>query len=310
MDTVGKSSGRKEVKASGSAKSRAHLHTHLRKTKICAFHLRAACQFGDECAFAHTSTELQPTPDLSKTQICQAFISGGCTDPNCSYAHGDEELRAPVVPFKNTMCLWHKRGKCRKGEHCRFAHGPNQASEPAQVSEKGRRGIDMEERSARAGAGAGAAINFGKCIEPMKVESTAIYRHAHEVPNVGMESSHPQMRWLPPGLSAPQSKARTGLDAKYGATDGLHMNSKTPTMDWEGNHLYEDIKYIQDQIANLSMALEATATARSRIEGSGNSTVPPAFDARRRVAPTAFPAHEQSFSKPSMLQQDFTCERG
>jgi hypothetical protein len=87
------------------------------------YHLKGACQYGSDCAFAHSCTELQSTPDLRKTRLCQAFDAGGCDNPDCSFAHGEEELRSTNLFFKKTLCIWNQKGKCRNGEQCRFAHG-------------------------------------------------------------------------------------------------------------------------------------------------------------------------------------------
>jgi len=99
------------------------LHKQLRKTKFCMFHLQGACQFGKDCAFAHSVTEMNGTPDLRKTQMCKAFLEGNCEDPACNYAHGEAELRSTDMFFKKSLCIWNEKGKCRNGSQCRFAHG-------------------------------------------------------------------------------------------------------------------------------------------------------------------------------------------
>jgi hypothetical protein len=100
------------------------LHTQLRKTKICMYHLRGACQYSTNCAFAHTCSELQGTPDLAKTRLCKTYAATGlCTDMECTFAHGEEELRSTNSFFKKTLCMWNEKGKCRNGDQCRFAHG-------------------------------------------------------------------------------------------------------------------------------------------------------------------------------------------
>mmetsp|Transcript_87142 Transcript_87142/g.159721 ORF Transcript_87142/g.159721 Transcript_87142/m.159721 type:complete len:375 (-) Transcript_87142:155-1279(-) len=103
--------------------SRNCLHKQLRKTKFCMFHLQGACQFGKDCAFAHSVTEMNGTPDLRKTQLCKAFAEGKCEDPQCNFAHGETELRSTDMFFKKSLCIWNEKGKCRNGSQCRFAHG-------------------------------------------------------------------------------------------------------------------------------------------------------------------------------------------
>mmetsp|Transcript_67248 Transcript_67248/g.161175 ORF Transcript_67248/g.161175 Transcript_67248/m.161175 type:complete len:398 (-) Transcript_67248:231-1424(-) len=101
---------------------RACLQKQLRKTKLCTYHLKGACQFGEECAFAHSSTEMEDVPDLRKTRLCKAFQEGTCTNPDCTFAHGENELRSTDMFFKKTLCFWNDKGRCRSGANCRFAH--------------------------------------------------------------------------------------------------------------------------------------------------------------------------------------------
>jgi len=72
--------------------------------------------------FAHSINELQDGPDLYKTQLCADFINGGCDNPDCTFAHGHQELQ-PFPTLKQKLCKWHRKGKCRNGESCSFAHG-------------------------------------------------------------------------------------------------------------------------------------------------------------------------------------------
>lgn len=99
------------------------LHKQLRKTKFCVYHLQGVCQFGENCAFAHSCGELQGAPDLRKTRLCRAFVNGGCKDRDCDFAHSEEELRSTDMFYKKTLCMWFEKGRCRNGEQCRFAHG-------------------------------------------------------------------------------------------------------------------------------------------------------------------------------------------
>lgn len=95
---------------------------------MCAFFLHGACVYGKACAFAHNPNELKDSPDLTKTRLCQTYAeTGSCTDPECRFAHGDDELR--LVNFKTSMCFWHEKGRCRNGDNCRFAHGNSELQE-------------------------------------------------------------------------------------------------------------------------------------------------------------------------------------
>jgi len=66
---------------------------------------------------------MQKVPDLRKTRICKAFLAGMCNTPDCSFAHGEDELRSTDLCYKKTMCSWFEKGCCRNGDSCRFAHG-------------------------------------------------------------------------------------------------------------------------------------------------------------------------------------------
>mmetsp|Transcript_54329 Transcript_54329/g.117580 ORF Transcript_54329/g.117580 Transcript_54329/m.117580 type:complete len:303 (+) Transcript_54329:112-1020(+) len=293
VDTVGQVMAKKEGGQSlrGKAKPRFHLHSQLRKTKICNFHLRGACQFGDECAFAHTSTELQPTPDLSKTQLCAAFASGGCTQEDCSYAHGEEELRAASVPFKNTMCLWNRKGKCRKGEMCLFAHSADELCSEAVPSKKGMSGKEH---------------NFFKYAEPMKVEPNGIFMrapraHVPNVPNVPAVKASLRTPPGPPGLP-PRSAGDHGELAR-GMKKGSQMDSKSAP-DWEGKLLHEDIQHIQNQIAALSMSLlAASARARTGAAKNGDQHNPQTNGQRQHDAYPAVAAYGQGSREASYLHR-------
>lgn len=102
---------------------RSCLTNQLRKTRICAYHLKGTCRYGNACAFAHSCTELQSIPDLRKTRLCEAYEQGWCTNKDCSFAHGEEDLRTTNLFYKKTLCIWNAKGKCRSGDQCRFAHG-------------------------------------------------------------------------------------------------------------------------------------------------------------------------------------------
>lgn len=121
----------------GLGPRRSCLTSQLRKTKICIYHLRGSCQYGADCAFAHSCAEVQAAPDLRKTRLCRAFEAGKCSDAKCSFAHGERELRSTNLVYKTSMCIWNEKGKCRNGDQCRFAHGstelrPGQVGRPKQ----------------------------------------------------------------------------------------------------------------------------------------------------------------------------------
>lgn len=107
------------------------LHQHLVKTKICSYFSKGACHYGDDCAFAHSTTELKNTPNLRKTRICKAFVEGRCYNKNCNFAHGERELVKTELFHKKSLCVWHEKGSCRNGYNCRFAHGVAELRRPS-----------------------------------------------------------------------------------------------------------------------------------------------------------------------------------
>jgi len=94
----------------------------LRKTKMCVYHSQNNCSLGSNCLFAHSPGELHNGPDLYKTQICSDFMNGQCINADCTFAHGVVEMR-PFPTLKQKLCKWHRKGRCRNGENCGFAHG-------------------------------------------------------------------------------------------------------------------------------------------------------------------------------------------
>jgi len=121
-DQAGRSDSAPDSQASEKPRKNC-LHRQFHKTKMCNYHLKGTCHFGEDCAFAHSSTELQATPDLRNTRMCKAHQEGGCNDPECSFAHGEEELVSTGLFHKKSLCKCHEKGKCRNGDQCRFAHG-------------------------------------------------------------------------------------------------------------------------------------------------------------------------------------------
>lgn len=97
----------------------------LHKTKLCVYSVQGSCRLGSKCSFAHAASEVQDAPNLHKTQLCEAYAEGKCSNEHCTFAHGEEELRLSPN-FKNKLCKWFDKGKCRNGSDCSFAHGEEQ----------------------------------------------------------------------------------------------------------------------------------------------------------------------------------------
>jgi len=161
--------------AAVGAPRRTTLHTSLRdklqKTKLCAYYSKGGCQYGDRCAFAHSTEEVQEPPDLRNTRLCERVVQGfACEDPQCPFAHQQSELRSTGLFFKTATCIWHEKGTCRNGANCRFAHGLAELSqthdEPAAPAKQ------TDKRKVLKGKRGAALGKVGvKCPadEPMKV---------------------------------------------------------------------------------------------------------------------------------------------
>ncbi|EER14604.1 conserved hypothetical protein, partial [Perkinsus marinus ATCC 50983] len=59
-------------KSSSAASSR---NTFV-KIRLCKFYEHGLCWHGDNCSYAHGEKELRQAPDLRKTKICHQFRLG------------------------------------------------------------------------------------------------------------------------------------------------------------------------------------------------------------------------------------------
>lgn len=160
-DVTGQQAAPTKAKQSGNAGTAAHrasLQVQLKKTKICVYHLRGECFYGEDCTFAHSCSELQSMPDLSKTRLCKMFSAGNCDDESCNFAHGEQEMRSTNMFYKRTLCIWNEKGKCKNFDQCRFAHGTAElrTEHKSQESSKGAGKGDGRSRRQRKGKGASA----------------------------------------------------------------------------------------------------------------------------------------------------------
>merc|ERR1719401_3252149 len=58
-------------------------------------------------------------------------MAGYCANPDCTFAHGEVDLK-PFQCMKKKLCKWHVKGVCRNGSTCSFAHGQQELEEYAQ----------------------------------------------------------------------------------------------------------------------------------------------------------------------------------
>ncbi|CAK0837573.1 unnamed protein product [Prorocentrum cordatum] len=135
---------RRSLSASMQTMPETNFRAHLAKTKFCSYFHRGTCHYGDQCAFAHFASELQSTPNLQKTRLCEAFLKGCCQKTDCKFAHGKHELITAELFHKTTMCSWHEKGKCRYGDRCRFAHGGDELRPPQPHQLKSQSGASVD----------------------------------------------------------------------------------------------------------------------------------------------------------------------
>mmetsp|Transcript_115433 Transcript_115433/g.216157 ORF Transcript_115433/g.216157 Transcript_115433/m.216157 type:complete len:349 (-) Transcript_115433:240-1286(-) len=192
--------------------SRNCLHKQLRKTKFCMFHLQGACQFGKDCAFAHSVTEMNGTPDLRKTQLCKAFAEGKCEDPQCNFAHGETELRSTDMFFKKSLCIWNEKGKCRNGSQCRFAHGLTElrlhiGKEAAHAAETAAQNKGGRRRKGKANSEKTSSTGSGSSSENTHISSSNSPRSGSSSDNFSHQSAAEPMKVQPQAVS-PQEPSR------------------------------------------------------------------------------------------------------
>jgi len=88
------------VRRAGVASER-RLKKLCKKTKMCRFVAKAACNRGEDCLFAHSVEDLAAMPDLSRTKMCRTLrVTGNCTDPYCAFTHSKTEMRTALAKGK------------------------------------------------------------------------------------------------------------------------------------------------------------------------------------------------------------------
>jgi len=116
------------VREGCEAKQGGLFRQQFRKTRLCRYHMEGCCWNGGACRFAHSDSELQGGPDLTKTSVCTAWMAGSCPFEarDCPFAHGSKELRCTRLYFKTAVCKDFMDGTCTAGDLCRFAHGAHE----------------------------------------------------------------------------------------------------------------------------------------------------------------------------------------
>lgn len=92
------------------------------KTKMCP--KLESCTLGKNCSFAHSDRELRPLPEFKKTAICYNYRRGKCFNPDCKFAHGEEDMMGyiPQTTMQaRKICPFFIVGRCRN-DNCMHAH--------------------------------------------------------------------------------------------------------------------------------------------------------------------------------------------
>eukprot|EP00928_Gymnodinium_smaydae_P013481 TRINITY_DN14914_c0_g1_i1.p1 TRINITY_DN14914_c0_g1~~TRINITY_DN14914_c0_g1_i1.p1 ORF type:complete len:358 (+),score=45.05 TRINITY_DN14914_c0_g1_i1:74-1147(+) len=65
----------------------------MTKTRLCKHFDKGSCNYGDQCAYAHSTEELADRPDFERTKMCAWFPLGRCHKKVCRFAHYTEDIR-------------------------------------------------------------------------------------------------------------------------------------------------------------------------------------------------------------------------
>jgi hypothetical protein len=66
----------------------------------------------------------------------QKDADGTSGNTSTTAIQSDEEVRSIDMFYKKSLCSWYERGRCRKGEQCRFAHGADELRKYAEGQSK------------------------------------------------------------------------------------------------------------------------------------------------------------------------------
>jgi len=189
----------------------------LYKSTLCQFYLKGPCKNGENCTYAHGTSELR-TPDgnsvadlessgdkkvLFKTTLCAKFVTyGDCPfGPACNFAHGVKELRQALEAtslgkekedeaknnpsFKTSLCKNYMVGMyCQFADKCQYAHGKHElrdkpvAVPPSQLPEDVKKKL-AEKAKNLPGYKTKLCTNFEK-EEECQYEEMCHYAHGEE----------------------------------------------------------------------------------------------------------------------------------
>ena len=121
------------------------------KKKCLQFRKKGRCGKGDQCPFRHiarTPVQSASVPPLLQSvaaaaEASDAYVDGGDEPAAAAAAVVPQTLPKEKAPVVGVCITWKKkRGKCRKGDKCRYLHPPLVDQAPAAVTDAKRRKID------------------------------------------------------------------------------------------------------------------------------------------------------------------------
>ena len=99
------------------------------KTSLCNYYSdNNYCDKEDNCSFAHGESELRLNPLKYKNTMCHEFIGTGICSrgSNCLFSHKQNNTiatRKIIFNYKTELCKWYsKNNSCRFGENCLYIH--------------------------------------------------------------------------------------------------------------------------------------------------------------------------------------------
>lgn len=98
------------------------------KKTLCKFWLQGTCTKGSSCTFAHGDQELVSTAPVST--LWQGLMQRRSAAVSTAPLQGSWRAPSAGVSSKRTICKFWEQGLCTKGDNCTFAHGEEEIGAP------------------------------------------------------------------------------------------------------------------------------------------------------------------------------------
>jgi len=247
---------------------RRHFRSQFCKTKLCRFNAIGQCNYGQKCAFAHSSWELENAPDLTKTALCLAWEKGQCPleAEDCHFAHGSEELRLTPAFNKAKFSRRTRAAESQESDTINHLDLTKLADDVLSDCAKGStRSGSMSRESTSTATQDPAAMSCGHTLQERnintpRVDVTNLVEGEAPTSSVGLRPPPPpHLLPAPPGLGP-----------------ALQPLSRPPQVRWTPLHCQ-----FEGGIAGVSyhppMRQGVLATGLSTLAPQMTSTLPPAF---------------------------------